>query len=90
MQRSLWHRLRAWVLLVVLLALSLAVLVARGGDGLDGVRAIVLEQTAWAEARLGSVEDYFRVRRETERLRRALLGLSGDVAHSREAALENN
>ena len=89
MQRSLWHRLRAWVLLAVLLALSLAVLLARGGDELDGVRAALLEQTAGTEARLGSAEDYFRVRRENKRLRQELLDKAGDVARSREATLEN-
>ena len=89
MQRSLWHRLRAWVLLILLLALSLAVLLARGGEGLDGVRAAVLERTAWAEARLDGPKDYFRVRRENRRLRRELFGLASDVARSREAALEN-
>ena len=89
MQRSLWHRLRAWVLLVLLLALSLVVLVARGTGGLSGAQSVVLEQTGWAEARLGGVKAYFRVRGENERLRQELLDLAGDAARAREAALEN-
>ena len=89
MRRSLWHRLRAWVLLLVLLGLSLTTLVVRGEGGLDGVRRATLEQTSGPEASFARLRAYFRTQRENALLRRQALDLARAASRSREAVLEN-
>ncbi len=85
----LWDRIRDWVILGVLLAVSLVTILTQNQPLLRGLRAESLEATAWLEARFAWVGGYFQALRENEVLREENIVLSSQVARSREAILEN-
>ncbi len=85
----LWDRIRDWVVLGVLLAVSLLTLLTENQPVLRGLRAEALEATAFLEARFAWAGGYFRALRENEVLREENIVLSSQVARSREAILEN-
>lgn len=85
----LWDRIRDWVVLGVLLAVSLVTILTQNQPLLRGLRAESLEATAWLEARFAWVGGYFQALRENEVLREENIVLSSQVARSREAILEN-
>ena len=85
----LWDRIRDWVILGVLLAVSLVTILTQNQPLLRGLRAESLEVTAWFEARFAWAGRYFQALRENEVLREENIVLSSQVARSREAILEN-
>lgn len=85
----LWDRIRDWVILGVLLAVSLVTILLQNQPLLRGLRAESLEATAWLEARFAWAGGYFQALRENEVLRDENILLSSQVARSREAILEN-
>lgn len=85
----LWDRVRDWVVLGVLLAVSLATMLTANQPLLRGLRATALESTAWLEGRFAWAGGYFRALAENEVLRAENISLSSRVARSREAVLEN-
>ena len=85
----LWDRIRDWVILGVLLAVSLLTLLTQNQPVLRGLRAEALEVTASVEAQFAWAGGYFRALRENEVLREENAILSSQVARSREAILEN-
>lgn len=85
----LWDRIRDWVILGVLLAVSVGTMLMENQPLVRGVRAGSLEATAWLEARLSWVGGYFRALNENEVLRQENIVLSSRVARSREAIIEN-
>lgn len=85
----LWDRIRDWVILGVLLAVSLVTMLTANRTLLRGLQATALESTAWLEARFAWVGGYFRALAENEVLRAENITLSSQVARSREAVLEN-
>ncbi len=89
MTLRLWDRIRDWVILGVLLAVSVGTMLMQNQPLVRGVRAGALESTAWLEARLSWVGGYFRALNENEVLRQENIILSSRVARSREAIIEN-
>jgi rod shape-determining protein MreC len=85
----LWDRIRDWVILGVLLAVSVITVLAKNQGMVRGLRANALEATAWIESRFAWVGGYFRALAENEVLREENIILSSQVARSREAILEN-
>ena len=85
----LWDRIRDWVILGVLLAVSVGTMLMENQPLVRGVRAGALEGTAWLEARFSWVGGYFRALNENEVLRQENIVLSSRVARSREAIIEN-
>lgn len=85
----LWDRIRDWVILSVLLAVSIGTMLMENQALVRGVRANALEATAWLEARFSWVGGYFRALDENEILRQENIVLSSRVARSREALIEN-
>lgn len=85
----LWDRIRDWVILGVLLAISIGTMLTENQALVRGVRAGALEATAWLEARFSWVGGYFRALNENEILRQENIVLSSRVARSREAIIEN-
>ena len=89
MNTHLWDRIRDWVMLVVFLATSIVVMLARNEPLVRGLRATSLQGTVWLEDRLAWAAGYFRALEENEVLREENIQLSSEVARSREAVLEN-
>lgn len=85
----LWDRIRDWVILGVLLAVSLVTILTQNQPLLRGLRAESLEATAWLEARFAWIGGYFQALQENEVIREENIVLSSQVARSREAILEN-
>ena len=85
----LWDRIRDWVILGVLLAVSILTILTKNQPMIRGLRASALEATAWLESRFAWVGGYFRALDENEILREENIVLSSQVARSREAILEN-
>lgn len=85
----LWDRIRDWVILGVLLAISVGTMLTENQALVRGVRAGALESTAWLEARFSWIGGYFRALNENEVLRQENIVLSSRVARSREAIIEN-
>lgn len=89
MNFRLWERLRDWLLLFLLLALSVGVMLARNVPLVRTVRAASLETTAWVEARFAWAGRYLSALEENELLREENISLASEVARSREATIEN-
>lgn len=77
------------LLLVVVLGLSLTLLLLHNEPVLRGLRALTLELSARAEARLAWAGHYFRALEENERLRAENIRLAGELARAREALIAN-
>ena len=89
-RKGFWRRIRAWVLLLVLLAGALAALVARDHPAVRDLRAAVLELTGGAEARFAWAGAPFRAVQENAALRREAVDLAGEVARSHQARMEHD
>ena len=89
-RKGFWRRIRAWVLLLVLLAGALALLVARDHPAVRDLRAAVLELTGGAEARFAWAGAPFRAVQENAALRREAVDLAGEVARSHQARMEHD
>jgi len=77
------------LLLVVVLGLSLTLLLLHNEPVLRGLRALTLELSSRAEARLAWAGHYFRALEENERLRAENIRLAGELARAREALSAN-
>jgi rod shape-determining protein MreC len=86
---SLWDRLKDWVLVAVLVAVSLGVMFAQNQTLVRAMRAGALETTARAEGAFAWVGNYLRALDENERLRSENIALAAEVARSREARMQN-
>ena len=89
-RHSFWRRIRAWVLLSVLLAGALALLLSRDDPAVRGLRTSVLEEAGWVEERFAWAGAPFRAIGERAALRRAAVALAGEAARARQARLEND
>ena len=81
----LWNRVRDWVVLYTLLAVSVLLMLTRNDAMLRGMRVISLDITSRVETRLAWVGRYVRAIDENEALRRHNIELSGRLARLREA-----
>lgn len=90
MLSSLWHRVRDYVLLAVLLIVSLVVLFAQNGPLFRSARALALQATAPVEGTFSWTERYTRALDENDELRTDNIELASEVARLREARSEND
>lgn len=88
-RRSFWRRIRAWVLLFVLLTLSLITLLSRDEPVVRGLRASMLELSGWVETHFSWAGAPFRAVQENAALRREAVELASEAARSRQARIEN-
>lgn len=89
MLSSLWHRIRDYVLLAVLLIVSLVVLFAQNGPLFRSARALALQATAPVEGTFSWTDRYTRALGENDELREDNIELAAEVARLREARSEN-
>ena len=89
MFRSLWHRVRDYLLLVVLLVVSLVVLLSQNGPLFRSARALSLQATAPVEGTFTWTDRYTRALGENDELRADNIELAAEVARLREARGEN-
>ncbi len=90
MLRSLWHRVRDYVLLAVLLVVSLVVLLSQNGPLFRSARALSLQATAPVEGTFTWTDRYTRALDENDELRADNIALAAEVARLREARGEND
>lgn len=90
MLSSLWHRVRDFVLLAVLLIVSLVVLLSQNGPLFRSARALALQATAPVEGTFTWTERYTRALDENDELRTDNIELAAEVARLREARSEND
>jgi rod shape-determining protein MreC len=90
MLRSLWNRVRDYVLLVVLLVVSLVVLLSQNGPLFRSARALSLQATAPVEGTFTWTDRYTRALDENDELRSDNIALAAEVARLREARREND
>ncbi|MEP0548509.1 MAG: rod shape-determining protein MreC [Rhodothermales bacterium] len=90
MFRSLWHRVRDYILLVVLLVVSLVVLLSQNGPLFRSARALSLQATAPVEGTFTWTDRYTRALDENDELRADNIALAAEVARLREARREND
>jgi len=83
------ERIRDWLLLIILLAISLFTMLFRNDPLLRGLRAVSLEATSSVEHTFSWFADYLRALEENNRLREENIRLSSEVARSREAQILN-
>ncbi len=84
-----WERFRDWALLLALLGLSIVTMLARNEPLVRGLRAEALEATGRVEGLFAWAGGFIRALEENDRLRIENIRLSGEVARSREARIEN-
>lgn len=89
MLSSLWHRVRDYLLLVVLLVVSLVVLLSQNGPLFRSARALSLQATAPIEGTFTWTDRYTRALGENDELRADNIALAAEVARLREARSEN-
>lgn len=77
------------LLLGMVLTLSLSLLLLHNEPVLKGLRALTLELSARAEARLAWAGHYFRALEENEQLRAENIRIAGELARAREALIAN-
>jgi rod shape-determining protein MreC len=85
----IWDRIRDWVVLFSLLAITIGVMVAQNEPIIRAMRGTALNMTAWVESHFAWVGGYFRSIEENQFLRDENILLSSEVARSREALYEN-
>lgn len=90
MFRSLWHRVRDYILLAVLLVVSLVVLLSQNGPLFRSARALSLQATAPVEGTFTWTDRYTRALDENDELRADNIALAAEVARLREARREND
>ncbi len=85
----LWDRIKDWVLLFVLLAITVLVMLAQNEPLVRALRGFALDATAWVEVRFAWAGGFLRALDENEVLREESIELASEVARSREAVVEN-
>jgi rod shape-determining protein MreC len=85
----IWDRIRDWVVLFSLLAVTIGMMVAQNEPIVRSMRGASLNLTAWVESHFAWVGGYFRSIEENQLLRDENITLSSEVARSREALYEN-
>ncbi len=84
-----WNRIRDWVLLLGLIAVSLFVMLTENLSIVRTLRASSLEFTGHVENSLSWIGRYFHALEENDLLREENISLSSQLARSREADIEN-
>jgi len=85
----LWDKIRDWVLLLVLLAVSVSIMLSVNEPMVRGLRARALESTSSVEGWFTWLGNYFRAAEENEALRDENHRLSSELARAREASAVN-
>lgn len=85
----LWDKIRDWIFLFVLLAMSVSVLLSVNEPMVRGLRARALETTSSVEGRFTWLANFFRAAEENESLRNENHRLSSELARAREAIAIN-
>ncbi len=84
-----WNRIRDWVLLLGLIAISMIVMITENLSVVRTLRSVSLEITGQVEGSLSWIGRYFHALEENEILRAENIQLSSSLARSREADIEN-
>ncbi len=85
-----WTRIRDWVLLLGLIAISVIIMVTENLTIVRTLRAASLEITGRVENSLSWIGRYFHALEENDILRAENIQLSSELARSREADIENS
>ena len=89
MQNRLWERLRAWLMLFVLLIISLSFLIAENEPFYRSIRSASLEASSWVEARFAWAGHFLTALEANDQLRQENIHLASQLAQARQARLEN-